>query len=98
MIINGDLDMFIDTIYYGEDISIKYGNIRLFIDGWWKDNKYTLRMFNYDNPDEDSIYNFEITNVDRQKSCKWIFRKEDMEWQNVSRRSKKYRMDRWILI
>ena len=65
--INGDIDMFIDTIHYGEDISLKYGNRRLFIDGWWKGNKYTLRMFDYDNPDDDSIYNFEITNEDREK-------------------------------
>lgn len=74
--INGDIDMFIDTIHYGEDISLKYGNMRLFIDGWWKDNKYTLRMFNYDNPDENSIYNFEITNEDREKVVKEFLEKK----------------------
>ena len=65
--INGDIDMFIDTIHFGEDISLLYGDKRLFIDGWCEDNKYTLRMIDYDNPDEKSIYNFEITNEDREK-------------------------------
>ena len=65
--INGDIDIFIDTIHYGEDISLIYEGKRLFIDGWWDNNNYTLRMFDYDNPDEKSIYNFEITNDDREK-------------------------------
>lgn len=74
--INGDIDIFIDIIHYGEDISLIYKGKRLFIDGWWKDNKYTLRMFNYDNPDEDSIYNFEITNEDREKVVKEFLEKK----------------------
>ena len=53
--INGDIDMFIDTIHFGEDISLLYGDKRLFIDGWCEDNKYTLRMIDYDNPDDIEI-------------------------------------------
>lgn len=66
--INGDIEMFVDTLHYGTDIYLIYGNQKVFIDGWWEDEIYTLRMIDLsDIKKKDSIYNFEISGKDREK-------------------------------
>jgi hypothetical protein len=64
--INGDIDIFIDTIHYGQDIYLAYSGKKFLIDGWWENGIYTLRMVDLDNPKEKSIFNFEISNEDNE--------------------------------
>lgn len=61
--IDGNIDEFINMLYFGEDIYLIYNNKRLFIDGWMDNDIYTLRMIDYD--DDKSEFNFEISNEDK---------------------------------
>ena len=75
--INGDIKTFVDTLYYGTDISLKYNGKRLLIDGWYENDIYHLRMVDYDNPkDQTSIYNFEISNENNNKVVEEFLSKE----------------------
>lgn len=65
--IHGNLEKFIDMIHYGDDIYLIYGNQKIFIDGWWENDIYTLRMMDLsDINNKKSIYNFEISNNDKE--------------------------------
>jgi hypothetical protein len=64
--INGDVDMFINIIHYGDNIYLDYHGKKIFIDGWWKNGIYTLRMVDLDNPEGKSIYNFQLSNEDKE--------------------------------
>ena len=51
--INGNVNEFIDGLYYGDERWFIYRKIKYFIQGWVKDGKYTL-MLDQMNPDPGS--------------------------------------------
>lgn len=81
--INGNIEDFEDKIYYGEDVYLIYNGKRLFVDGWVENDVFTLRMMDYDDIDnEQSIYNFEISDTDKDKVVKEFLNKKI--WNNKS--------------
>ena len=74
--INGNIEDFLDMIYYGEDVYLIYKGNRLFIDGWKDDGKYTLRMIDFGSKNKKSTFNFEITNIDKNEVIKDFLNKK----------------------
>ena len=64
------INEFVDKLYYGDEMFIKYKGIRYFIQGWTKEGKSYLNMVDYD--DDKGKYIFEYV-ASSMKECADIF-------------------------
>lgn len=40
--INGDIQKFVEHIYYGDELIFRYNNIKFFLQGWTENNQSTM--------------------------------------------------------
>ena len=62
--INGDINEFIDGLYYGDERFFIYDGNKYFIQGYYETERFTLELYIIENPEND--FEWHICSKDKQ--------------------------------